>query len=364
MKDLTSIPSPERLIHGKLGAELDRANREFAARIDEHAAFRRLSARLDRPIQRRLLEPALAAGGALVLGVGLLVGAQHRLSATPSSEITAEPLPGRHALDTAPHSSVEGPAPEAARVVAGRDPQEATPPRKSPEGRAVAPRGPTRPLELENTSAKPSQPPTRPLAGVDPVSAQPEGPDCLSLARGGNTRGAESCFLHRARGSGLGAEMALYEVARLRRDVLADPSGALQVLAEYRQRFPAGALRREADMSQLELLMQLGRSQDALRQSQELLSSSVAGERAAELRLLRGHILRKSLRDLSGAEREYALAEAAQGGNGVEASYFRGTSLQAMGDADAAIAAYQRYLDRGGRTYAADARQRLESLAP
>ncbi|HYO93969.1 MAG TPA: hypothetical protein VER33_05625 [Polyangiaceae bacterium] len=361
MKDPTAIPSPQRLIHGKLGPELDQANREFAARIDEQAAFRRLSARLQRPAKRRLLEPALAAGGAVVLGVGLLVGAEHRLFTTPASEITAEPVPGRHALDAAPRSSVEGPAPQA---VAGRDAKEAISQRKAPEGRAIAPRGPARPLELENAPVKPLQPPTQPSAGVVPVPAQPEGPDCLSLARGGNTRAAETCFLSRARGSGLGAEMALYEVARLRRDVLADPGGALQVLAEYRQRFPAGALRREADMSQLELLMQLGRSQDALRQSQELLSSSVTGERAAELRVLRGHILRKSLKDPRGAEREYALAEAAQGGNGVEASYFRGTSLQAMGDKDSAAAAYQRYLERGGRTYAADARQRLESLAP
>jgi hypothetical protein len=349
------------LIHGKLGAELEQANREFGARIDEQAAFRRLSARLERPPQRRFLQPAVAAGGALVLGVGLLVGAQHRLSTTPSSEITAEPVPGRHALDAAPLNSLVGPDP--AHVVGGQNPREAIPQRNAP-GDRERPRGPARPLELDKARVKPSEPPTRPLAAADPLAPQPEAPDCLSLARGGNTRAAESCFLNRARGSGLGAEMALYEVARLRRDVLADPSGALQVLAEYRQRFPAGALRREADMSQLELLMQLGRSQDALRQSQELLSSSVTGERAAELRVLRGHILRKSSKDLSGAEREYALAEAAQGGNGVEASYFRGTSLQALGDKAGAAAAYQRYLQRGGRTYAADARQRLESLAP
>ena len=70
--------------------------------------------------------------------------------------------------------------------------------------------------------------------------------------------------MKRAEGSGLGAEMALYEVARLRRDVLADAAGALRALAEYRTRFPAGSLRREADMSQLELLVQLGRTDEAL----------------------------------------------------------------------------------------------------
>jgi hypothetical protein len=117
-------------------------------------------------------------------------------------------------------------------------------------------------------------------------------------------------------------------------------------------------------MSQLELLVQLGRSEDALRQSQELLSSSAAGERAGELHLLRGHIFRKNLRDLRAAEQEYALAEQAPGASRVEASYFRGTCLQALGENAAATAAYERYLEKGGRNYAGEAKKRLEALVP
>jgi tetratricopeptide (TPR) repeat protein len=182
------------------------------------------------------------------------------------------------------------------------------------------------------------------------------------LARQGKTRDAEACFLERAPGSGLAAEMALYEVARLRRDVLADADGALRALAEYRSRFPAGSLRREADMSHLELLLQLGRSDAALKQSDELLSSSASGERATELRLLRGHVLRKQER-FAAAVREYELAEHA-GARAGEATYFRALCLEASGRAPEAATAFAKYLEQPQRPYAEDARRRLERLKP
>jgi tetratricopeptide (TPR) repeat protein len=187
-------------------------------------------------------------------------------------------------------------------------------------------------------------------------------PDCLSLARRGQTRDAEACFLKRAEGSGLAAEMALYEVARLRRDVLGDAAGALRVLGEYRTRFPSGSLRREADMSQLELLVQLGRTDEALKQSDELLSSSASGERAAELRLLRGHILRKT-RSFAAAVHEYELAEHARPGRG-DVTYFRALCLEALGRGPEAAASFRQYLEQPQRSYAEDARRRLEKLEP
>jgi len=203
------------------------------------------------------------------------------------------------------------------------------------------------------------QPPPTSATASDTGTA----PDCLSLARRGQTRDAEACFLKRAEGSGLGAEMALYEVARLRRDVLADAPGALAALAEYRARFPAGSLRREADMSQLELLLQLGRSGEALKQSDELLSSSSSGERAAELHLLRGHILRKAQSRFADAEHEYQLAEGA-GARGGEVSYFRALCLEALGRTPEAIALFAQYLEQPQRPYAEDARRRLQRLSP
>src|SRR6185369_16945895 len=205
------------------------------------------------------------------------------------------------------------------------------------------------------------QPPPTPDLGTS-VTPPTAAADCLSLARRGQTRDAEACFLKRAEGSGLGAEMALYEVARLRRDVLGDAAGALRVLAEYRTRFPSGSLRREADMSQLELLVQLGRTDEALKQSDELLSSSASGERAAELRLLRGHILRKT-RSFAAAALEYELAERARPGRG-DVSYFHALCLEALGRGPEAAALFKEYLEQPQRSYAEDARRRLEKLEP
>jgi len=156
--------------------------------------------------------------------------------------------------------------------------------------------------------------------------------------------------------------MALYEVARLRRDVLGDAAGALRVLAEYRTRFPSGSLRREADMSQLELLVQLGRTDEALKQSDELLSSSASGERAAELRLLRGHILRKT-RSFAAAAREYELAERVRPGRG-DVTYFHALCLEALGLGPEAAALFGQYLEQPQHSYAEDARRRLEKLKP
>ena len=157
--------------------------------------------------------------------------------------------------------------------------------------------------------------------------------------------------------------MALYEVARLRRDVLADERGALEALGVYRSRFSGGSLRREVDMLQLELLIEVGRTADALRESAALLASSATGKRAGELHLWRGHIFRQKLGDLRAAEREYAQAEQSEGARRVDASYFRGLCLQALGDDAAAASAYQRYLEQRGQSHANDARKRLQELS-
>jgi tetratricopeptide (TPR) repeat protein len=115
-------------------------------------------------------------------------------------------------------------------------------------------------------------------------------------------------------------------------------------------------------MSQLELLLKLGRSDDALQRSEELLASSAAGERALELRLLRGHILRKQSR-FAAALVEYDLAEGMSARSG-EATYFRAVCLEALGRSPEAAATLTRYLEQPQRPYAEDARRRLERLKP
>ena len=372
-------PDPERMTEGPFGRLLKDANREFIGEVDQRAAFQRVAERLStsRPLwpQRAYwLVPAtlLVLAGLVTLPTVAAFVRSTRSAATPS--LVAEDLRGFRAKAVTVASAATAPQPLAEQTMTPRvESNRASRAKLNAQGTSTAAstgsddqprsRGASESLEAQSPPV-----PERDVVGQPPptsATASDTGtaPDCLSLARRGQTRDAEACFLKRAEGSGLGAEMALYEVARLRRDVLADAPGALAALAEYRARFPAGSLRREADMSQLELLLQLGRSGEALKQSDELLSSSSSGERAAELHLLRGHILRKAQSRFADAEHEYQLAEGA-GARGGEVSYFRALCLEALGRTPEAIALFAQYLEQPQRPYAEDARRRLQRLSP
>jgi len=369
--------NPERLTEGKFGRLLRDGNRELADGLDQAAAFRRLTQRMSTSHasvgQRRVhwVAPATV----ITLAVfAVLPAVVRRMRSTPTAPIAAEDLRGHHeerVANTAvlPEASTQRPT----RAADGRSASAAKRTAHGPSmGTSV--NGMTGPVPPSVAPTSEPQPPATLDPGVAvgatpapataaPVSDVGTAPDCLSLARRGQTRDAEACFLKRAEGSGLGAEMALYEAARLRRDVLGDAAGALRVLAEYRTRFPAGSLRREADMSQLELLVQLGRTDEALKQSDELLSSSASGERAAELHLLRGHILRKTRSRFAAAAHEYELAENAGARRG-DVTYFRALCLEALGRSTEAAALFTQYLEQPQHSYADDARRRLERLKP
>ncbi|HYP77477.1 MAG TPA: tetratricopeptide repeat protein [Polyangiaceae bacterium] len=374
-----SLPNPERLTEGKFGRLLQDGNRELAEGLDQSAAFQRLSERMaTSPAAgggRRVywLVPAFAVALAAFAVVPALVT---RMRAPSGPLIVAEDLRGHReppvASAVATERSPAAPAREVMRPGDGRSALSAKHSGRAPStasslsepASAVAPSVDPAPVPPSPTPAPAGSTPDVSASATPPQAAEVSaGPDCLSLARGGHTRDAEACFLKRAEGSGLGAEMALYEVARLRRDVLGDAPGALRVLAEYRTRFPSGSLRREADMSQLELLVQLGRTDEALKQSDELLSSSASGERAAELHLLRGHILRKTRSRFAEAAHEYELAERAGARRG-DVTYFHALCLEALGRGPEAAALFTQYLEQPQHSYAEDARRRLERLKP
>ncbi|HKO46432.1 MAG TPA: hypothetical protein VJV79_01835 [Polyangiaceae bacterium] len=379
MSNSKDAPNPERLVAGRFGRLLRDANREFADQVDQPAAFRRVTERLSsargpRPARNFWLVPAtlLVLAGFAALPAAVRVGSDDD---TPL--VIAEDLRAFHAQPTTVASTVAlAPTPSERATTRRADSRGASGANSNTQGTSApvlansggqtALRGAVEtrePLRAALPDVGVAGGPTAAPADTADTADTGTAPDCLSLARRGQTREAEACFLKRAEGSGLGAEMALYEVARLRRDVLADATGALAALSEYRARFPAGALRREADMSQLELLLQLGRSDEALKQSDQLLSSSSSGERAAELRLLRGHILRKAQSRFADAAREYELAERA-GMRGGEVTYFRALCLEALGHGAEAAALFAQYLEQPQRAYAEDARLRLQKLNP
>lgn len=115
-----------------------------------------------------------------------------------------------------------------------------------------------------------AEPPARAPALEPGVAAEsapaPAAPDldCLAHARAGATDRAIACFQAQSASPGLSAEVALLEIARLRRDVSGDLGGAEHALDEYRRRFPHGTLSAEAGIARVELLLRLGRPNDAL----------------------------------------------------------------------------------------------------
>jgi len=98
--------------------------------------------------------------------------------------------------------------------------------------------------------------PAAPLRRVTDVSPVPvsETRDCLRLARDGVTDAAIVCFEGQAAQPGLAGEIALLELARIRRDVNGDFAAAERLLAEHERRFPHGALAAEARTFRAELL--------------------------------------------------------------------------------------------------------------
>lgn len=342
---------------------LGQANLEYGAPRDEAAAFRRLTLELERRRPERGLLPWLwvcAGVGAAALAVLVL---QRQLQPSPVATLRPAPEPPAAPSARRQPRDVEGTVTADSEVLPEPRRESAlAPPLPAPRP-APLPRDATAPApRVEEATQRPRRPlaaPVRPLV-PGPSQAQPEAEDCLALARDGRVRPAESCFERRSQGTGLSAEMALYELARLRRDVLGDAEAALDALGDYRERFPAGSLRNEVEVSRIELLARAKRGQEALQASDQLLATPAGRERAAELRLLRGNVYRAS-GSLREASAEYASAEQLGGSLGAEAAFLRAQCLEALGEVAAAREAYARAAQAAGPRRS-DARERLETL--
>lgn len=269
---MSSLRAPERLIRSDTASAhlLRHANRQYQGKIHEPEAFSRLDARLLAPKPGRL-------GGVLALSAGL-VGAIWVLVLRPAAplELTAEPLPARTAG-----------APPPITLTAPKEGVAATQNEPSPTPADVVPK-PPRPSERRTA---------RPLgtrkATTATLGSQSESSECLRLAREGDSEAAEECFRARADGTGLSAELALYELSRMRRDLLDEPIGALAALDEHRSRFPSGGLRAEVELTRVELLVRIGRKAEALSEVERLLASGTGPERDEELARIRDELLKE-----------------------------------------------------------------------
>jgi hypothetical protein len=189
--------------------------------------------------------------------------------------------------------------------------------------------------------------------------------DCRALAHAEGPRRAVPCLEGLARASGLEAELAMHELARLRRDEFGDPAGALRALREHRARFPASSLGEEVRMEIVELLARSGEADAALAESASLLEAATPPKRRADLLVLRGNLLRAIKRDCPAADREYAAAELSSSpGPADDAAYWRAVCREMQGDRAGAAAALTRYLQRPHPAHAAEAQRRLQALQP
>ena len=195
-----------------------------------------------------------------------------------------------------------------------------------------------------------------------PQAAGSAGAACAAREAAGDAAGAADCFAAAATGTDLGAEVALYQAARLYRDALGQPERAVATLQEARRRFPAGALSAEVELSLAELLPRLGRYREALDATQAVLDRHPAPARAGELHLLRGDVLRAGLASCAAAEAEYEAASRAGDDRVADfASFWRAACLEAEGRPEAR-AAFALYLTRPHPSRAAEARRRLRAL--
>lgn len=253
------VVAPRRLVEGDdavariLRAELER---EDDVGVVDFEVLRARRARSQVHTQRWLVA-ALALG---TVGLFFSLREPHR-----ELSITAETLP-------------EGPRPTAHEGHAVADP-----PATSPE---EAPRVPVQ-VTARETATK-ENPRTTPRKS-DPLAARaqatPNDTDCRAVIRSNGYEAGARCYGDKAENTtGVGAEVAWIERARLESRALGRPNEALETLAAYERRFPNGTFTTEARLTRIELLAAVGRREEALRSIGE--AAPLIPERAGSLHLL------------------------------------------------------------------------------
>lgn len=251
----------------------------------------------ERRLRRLHRRGAALAGCALALAALPLFRALDTTQAPATASITAEPARGPAAalavsnmLLAEPEPTRPAPAPP----IASAQPAAA---QSQPRNMLAPSRRPLQPA-ARATPAAPSIPTSGADTATNTETTTPPSPslparsagDCAELARSGTAAAALDCYRELARGSGVTAELALFEQARLEGKLLRDPARALATLQEHRQRFPKGSLRAEVLLAQIEWLLAQGDEARALQAVEEALASNALRERTAELERVRARL--------------------------------------------------------------------------
>lgn len=124
-----------------------------------------------------------------------------------------------------------------------------------------------------------------------PAPRDSDAGQCSQLAKAGQYAAASACYGRVAHGNSMGAELALYEKARLEAKALGQSAQALATLDEHTRRFPSGVLTTEVELTRIELLSQLGRRAEALSAVERGLQGALGRERGGDLQVLRAELL-------------------------------------------------------------------------
>ncbi len=198
----------------------------------------------------------------------------------------SHPAPAQGTEDTTARNTATKSAAEPTKVT---EATEATSPRPPDDPRAPSQSPQPRPPadgDLTGGSAHP-----RPTSAERRESASPEEERCSTWTSQGDYEAAADCFGRKAaQDTGVSAEWALLEKARIRSRAQGKPAEALRTLDEYEARFPDGSLAREARLSRIEILTSAGRTGEALRTLDDTLQHNQIPERTGELLLLRAQL--------------------------------------------------------------------------
>lgn len=143
------------------------------------------------------------------------------------------------------------------------------------------------PSERPQASSASASALSAPLASSKSVVSANRGlRDAQAALQSGEVTRAVEILNHTAQGTGPAAENAAYELARITRYNLGRPRQAVALWDKYRNRFPAGLLRTEADLSIVDTLSQLGDVQGALSEANAFIARHPNSERRMEVQRL------------------------------------------------------------------------------
>ena len=192
--------------------------------------------------------------------------------------------------------------------------------------------------ELGPPPAHPSPPPPRRAPAAAP--ADPAATKALAEAREarrtGDPRRALALYDRLVAAGGPLAESALFEMATIENEDLHDAGRALVTWQRYRDRYPHGLLRAEADLSVIEVLPRLHQEGRALDEARAFLRRYPRSERRAEVARVAGDLAR-TRGDCRGAIALYEQVGVA-GRDADDAAFGRAACLVTLSDPRAADA--------------------------